>query len=143
MARLFAASFLVSFFLVSASQAAVDLPPDTTQVGLIDGVTKNITHVSTKCTPDMAAKCRFLTEIELEFTLGCLNDVLVSARPTVNTAESTIQLDVSALELINPNSNRVRCARPNTKVATIVVESGITTTPTVKVEYHSDFAPTR
>lgn len=93
---------------------AVDLPEATTSVQLTTGdLLKVETFVPPRCPP--RAMCAPYQVAVVQFTLGCLNDVMVTGARLAEGRNGKPVLHLTALELVNPKSATVRCARANIK----------------------------
>ncbi|MDZ4081448.1 MAG: hypothetical protein U1E10_00810 [Bdellovibrionales bacterium] len=128
MKALFLTVFLATLTLFSQSEIALatppgwevrghssaTLPPETDEIRLIAGQLESVEEVTSRC-PPRAVRCRSTkySVARLKFTLSCVNDATVVGSSLKELPNGKFQLKVSALELSNPRSLVVRCARAN------------------------------
>lgn len=130
-----AALALFAFLAVGSSSFATSLSPiqakmispGVDRMLLIDGNVVDVKHANPKCGPPKpgADPCINITTISIGFHLGCLDDVAVSHVATFNRRSNKIVVDVTALQMANEKSRRVKCARENVKYATILVKNDL------------------
>jgi hypothetical protein len=90
------------------------LPPETDEIRMIEGEVEAVEEVVSGC-PPRAPRCRTskYSVARLKFTLSCVNDAAVVGSSLTELPDGKFRLKVSALELSNPRSLVVRCARAN------------------------------
>ncbi|MBN8540064.1 MAG: hypothetical protein J0L82_06720 [Deltaproteobacteria bacterium] len=107
------------------------LPPETDEIRMITGELEAVDEVVSRC-PPRAARCRSskYSVARLKFTLSCVNDAAVVGSSLTEKPNGKFQLKVSALELSNPRSLVVRCARANV----VTVDVPVPTSKAVTLE---------
>lgn len=90
------------------------LPPETNELKMISGQLESVVEVTSRC-PARAPRCRTskYAVARLRFLVHCVNDAVVVGSSLKELPDGSFQLNVSAIELSNPRTMTVRCARPN------------------------------
>lgn len=122
---------------------SLELSTETTHLSLVEGQLVDFKHAVARCRPNPAHPCPNLTTVRIAVTLGCLDDLALTAVPAVRADQNKITLHVTALNLVNERSKLVRCVRANTKVATVLVPSALSKVDTVELVFNRTFAPVR
>jgi hypothetical protein len=93
-------------------------------VSVLTATTLEVLTPMPKCAPTVA--CDFTTDLHATYTaLGCLDRVVVTAsRDSDMTAMGKIRVNLSAVNIHNPESDHVKCFVAPTKTAVLTLGRG-------------------
>lgn len=97
-------------------EVTIELEPEFSRIEIVPGDLVEVKTVTSTC-PSTARRCRTTSYqvAVIQFTLGCLNDVIVAGSHVEKVGTNDYNLHISALELVNSKSDRIRCIAANKK----------------------------